>query len=180
MFADQERVVTAVPKALEIGFCLQPAFGNSDYAFRHRLYQLTARADINCQCPQIAIVHADDLRSGVQSNHQFIERVHLDKHVQPSLRRMRVELFEFEPRQRRNDQQDGIRARRTRLENLIAIDDEVLAKQRQLRRGADRRQVIERAVEEHRLGQDRDRSRSGAIVGARDFHRFIGRAQHAA
>ena len=94
MFADQERVVTAVPKALEIGFCLQPAFGNSDYAFRHRLYQLTARTHINGECPQIAIVHADDLRSGVQSNHQFIERVHLDKHVQPGLRRFRVEQTE--------------------------------------------------------------------------------------
>src|SRR5438034_412949 len=114
-------------------------------------------------------LHAEATEAGLDV---LVEVHSLDEHVQPSLRRFRVEPFEFEPRQRGHDEQECVRAHRARLENLIAIDDEVLAKQRQLRRRADRGQVIEGAVEERRLGQDRDGRRSAAIVGVRNFHRF--------
>ena len=74
-------------------------------------------------------------------------------------------------RQRGDDQQDRVGARRQRLVHLIGVDDEVLAQDRQRRGGAGRAQVVERAAEARSLGQDRERRGAAALVGADDVAR---------
>ena len=53
-----------------------------------------------------------------------------------------------------------------RLVELVGVDREVLAEDRQLGRRARLAQVVERAAEVRLLGEDRDRGRAAALVGA--------------
>ena len=67
--------------------------------------------------------------------------------------------------ERGDDQQHGVGAVDRRLDELVLVDDEVLAKQRQLRRGPRGAQVLQRAAEAAVLGQDRERRRTAPLVG---------------
>ena len=80
--------------------------------------------------------------------------------------RVIVQRLQLRRAQRRDNQQHRVGAGRLRLEQLILRDDEILAQQRDVDRRAHRRQVLERAVEERRLGQHRDRRRAGRRVAA--------------
>ena len=68
--------------------------------------------------------------------------------------------------ERRDDQQDRVGAGRRGLVDLVAVDDEVLAQDRQRRGRARLAQVVERAAEVGRLGQHRERRGAAALVGA--------------
>ena len=70
--------------------------------------------------------------------------------------------------QRRDDQQDGVGARRERLVDLVGVDDEVLAQDRQRRRLPGRAQVVERAAEARPVGEDRERRCAAALVRGDD------------
>ena len=67
--------------------------------------------------------------------------------------------------ERGDDQQDRVGAGGRRLVDLVGVDDEVLAQDRQLRRRARLAQVVERAAEVERLGEDRQRRGAAALVG---------------
>ena len=62
--------------------------------------------------------------------------------------------FEVDRIERGHDQEHGARPGRRRLRDLVLGDDEVLAEQRQGHGARDITQVIQRAVEEGRLGED--------------------------
>ena len=52
-----------------------------------------------------------------------------------------------------DDQQDRVRAGGSGLEQLVLVDEKILAEQRHRHRLADRNQVVERAVKKSGLGQ---------------------------
>ena len=68
----------------------------------------------------------------------------------------------------RDDQEDRVRAGDRRLVDLVGVDDEVLAEDRQHRGGARLTQVVERAAEVRPLGEDRQCRGAAALVGADD------------
>ena len=74
---------------------------------------------------------------------------------------MRTGCERREPRvvERRDDQQDRIRAERTRLGNLVLVDDEFLAQDRQQTCIACLDQELGRALEERSVGQHREARR---------------------
>src|SRR6185312_2093825 len=76
------------------------------------------------------------------------------------------ELARFE---RGDDQQDRVGPDGRRLVELIVVDDEVLAQDRQARRLARLAQILERPAEVRTLGQDRQRGGAGALVGTDDL-----------
>ncbi len=78
----------------------------------------------------------------------------------------RVQLRQLAGVERRDDQQDRVGPRRERLVDLVRLDDEVLAQDRQPRDAARAPQVVERAAEAGRLGEDRERGGAAALVGA--------------
>ena len=80
--------------------------------------------------------------------------------------------------ERGDDQQHRVGARGARLVQLVGVDDEVLAQQRQRAGRARRAEVRERAAEVRPLGEHRDRDRAAALVGGHDLAR--GRAPRAA
>jgi hypothetical protein len=77
--------------------------------------------------------------------------------------------------ERRDDEQDGVGSGRACLDDLVAIDDEVLAQDRQLAGRAGRAQIVEASAEERAVGEDRERLRAARGVGARGGGRIGGR-----
>ena len=70
--------------------------------------------------------------------------------------------------ERADHEQHRVRARDLRLVELVRVDREVLAQDRQLGGGARLAQVRERPAEVRLLGEDRDRRRAAALVGDHD------------
>ena len=68
--------------------------------------------------------------------------------------------------QRGDDQQDRVGAVDRRLEQLVAVDDEVLLDDRQLRRGPGGAEVVVAAVEVGLVGEDRQGGGASLLVGA--------------
>ena len=92
--------------------------------------------------------------------------VDLDEGVEVERARLAQQLVELVGLQRGDDQQDRVGARGGGLVELVRVDDEVLAQHRQVRGRARRVQVVERAAEVERLGEDRQRGGAAALVGA--------------
>ena len=65
-----------------------------------------------------------------------------------------------------DDQQHRVGAVDRRLVELVGVDDEVLAQDRQVAGGAGGAQVLERAAEVALVGEHRERRRAAALVGA--------------
>ncbi len=80
---------------------------------------------------------------------------------------------------RLGDEEDRVGARRSRLPHLVEVDDEVLAKDRQLHRVADRMDVLEAPAEEALVGEARDGRGAVLGVGARDRDGIEVLADHA-
>ena len=71
--------------------------------------------------------------------------------------------------QRADHEQHGVGAGHLRLVELVRVDREVLAQDRQLGGGARLAQVGQRAAEVGLLGEDRDGGRAAALVGEHDL-----------
>ncbi len=67
----------------------------------------------------------------------------------------------------------------TRLEQLVVIDDKVLSNERQGHGAPLLSQMIESAVKEGWLGEDRNRRGAAALVGSRDRRRIVVHREHA-
>jgi hypothetical protein len=79
----------------------------------------------------------------------------------------------------RHDQERRIGAIRTRLEQLILVDNEVLAKERQCDRPSHGGEMLERAVEERWLRKHRDCHCPAGFVLASDGHWVVIGGKHA-
>ena len=101
--------------------------------------------------------------------------VDLDEHVEAECGGGGVQLCQLLVAERRDDQQHGIGAGGERLVQLVDVDDEVLAQQRQPAGPTREEQVIERAAEVGLLGEDRRGDGAATLIG-RDDLLEVGRA----
>ena len=90
----------------------------------------------------------------------------LDQAVEVEAARLVVELAQLVVVEGADDQQHRVGAVDRRLVELVGVDDEVLAQDRQVAGGAGRAQVLERAAEVALVGEHRERRRAAALVGA--------------
>ena len=122
---------------------------------------------IDVQGAQVPAVHADDGGAAVGGALQFRRVVDLHERGHVGDARLGQEVA---PARDRSSAPTMSRTASApdddRFEDLISRDDEVLAEQRQLDGGADRLEVIERAVEERRFRQHGDRGSPGVRVRA--------------
>jgi hypothetical protein len=95
--------------------------------------------------------------------------VDLHDHVEVQRERLVVQRGELVGLQRGDDEQDRVGAGDRRLVHLVGVDHEVLAQDRQGRRGAGLLEVGERAAEVRALGEDRPRGGAAALVGLGDL-----------
>src|SRR3989441_1714493 len=79
-----------------------------------------------------------------------------DERGQPQLLGRLLEVAELRRLEDGHDQERGVRAGRSRLPELVLVQDEVLAKQRHLDRGADRSQKLEAPLEVLLVGEHGD------------------------
>ena len=84
-------------------------------------------------------------------------------------RRLAQQVVEVVGGQRGDDQQDRVGADGRGLVELVGVDDEVLAQDRQVGGGERLPEVVERPAEVERLGEDRQRGRAAALVGLDDL-----------
>ena len=118
---------------------------------------------------EVAVVEPEHVGLDVERHLQLALVVDLDDRVEVERVRLAQQVVEIVGVQRGDDQQDRVRARHRRLVELVAVDDEVLAQDGQLGRRARLAQVVERAAEVERLGEDRQRGRAAALVGLHDL-----------
>jgi hypothetical protein len=104
--------------------------------------------------------------------------MHLDEGRKAHVRRSRMKPGESRMVERGDDQQDRVGAGCPRLEQLIFIDDEVLAQERERHCGADGAEMLERPIEKRRFREDGDGCRSAAVILRRDSRRIVFRHQH--
>ena len=116
---------------------------------------------------QVAVVDAYQPRADFLGERELARIVRLDQRRHPKLTRERRDRSQLPLFQHRGDQQNAIGAGRARFVNLVRLEDEVFAQQRNIHGGADSAQIVERALEMD-VGQNGDRSRSAGDILAGD------------
>ena len=106
--------------------------------------------------------------------------MNLDQGVEVEAARQPKELAQRGVVEDRADQQHGVRAEGAGLVDLVGVDDEVLAQQRQIDDAPDGFEVGEATLEKRRVGEHRQRPCAPVRIGARDRHRIEVGADHAA
>ena len=86
---------------------------------------------------------------------QFRLVMHFHQRGQTRIRCQRVKSLQPRVIENGDDEQNGVRAPLDGFENLPLINDEILAQQRQLHRGADLPEMIQRPLEKLLVGQNR-------------------------
>ena len=97
---------------------------------------------------RIALVDADEHRSGVERLLQLRLVVDLDEHVESHLAGELVHLHELERVEHSGDEQDRVRLHQPGVDDVAWIDCEVLAQHGQCRGGAGGLQIVDRPAEE--------------------------------
>ena len=115
---------------------------------------------------EVAVVDPDHLGVGLQRPLQLALVVDLDQAVEVERARLVVERAQVLVVEGADDQQHRVGAVHRRLVELVGVDDEVLADDRQAAGGAGRAQVLQRAAEVRLVGEHRERRRAAALVGA--------------
>ena len=110
---------------------------------------------IDLERAQVALVHPDEPRAGVQGAGQLLLVVHLDQRGQAELVGQGGAPRQFGIGQRGGDQQHGVRAHQARVGHVGLLHGEVLAQHGQARGLAGRGQVGDRPAEEVDVRQDR-------------------------
>ena len=108
---------------------------------------------------EVAVVDAEHVGLDVERHLELALVVHLDERVEVERARLAQQVEQVVGLERGDDQQDRVGARGRRLVELVRVDDEVLAQHRQVGHRARGAQVVERAAEVERLGEDRQRRR---------------------
>ena len=98
--------------------------------------------------------------------------MHFDQHVHAERESRRFEFGRGSVIERRHDDEDAIGAGRARLRHLIGVVHEILAQHRQRTGRARRAQMIERALERGRVGEDGQTGRAALRIGLRQRRRI--------
>ena len=139
--------------------------GHQDAVGRDQRCQPAERPGVDVEGAEVAGVDPDQLRAEVDRALGLGLVVDLDEDRQAELAGLVVEPAERGVVEGGDDQQGEVGSRGPGLEELVGGDDEVLAQERYVDRGADRPEVGQASAEAALLGQDADRRSSPARVG---------------
>ena len=146
---------------------------------RHAREQIERGLETGLERLEVAVVHADHGRAQGHRALELGSRVDLDEGGEPDALGGMVQISQPRLLQGGGDQEHGIRPRRPRFPELILVQDEFLAENRQVDGGADGHEVLERAAEVFLIGEDGDGggSRRGIVTSlARGVERGVQRA----
>ena len=139
-----------------------PLSGDLDRCRRYLRQEFLGNGQIDAKVGQVAVVDPDDRRPGIERDAQFGRVMDLDQRVQSGLGGM-AEIVRQRLAERGDDQQHRIGPGGTGFDNLVRIDDEILAQHRRGLRVPHDIQILQRTAEMIRLGENGDRR--GARIG---------------
>ena len=114
---------------------------------------------------QVAVVDPQQGGVHVKRDLEFVGVVHLDQHIQAQLKRASLQVSQTRGLECRHDQQDTVRTHRTGGDDLIGIDDKVLAQHGQRACGACLSQVVVRPLEKLHVSEHGQARRTMRCIG---------------
>ena len=147
------------------------ALEDADAILRHAREPFERSLDIHLERLEVARVHADHRRVRGERAPEILLRMRLHERRETQVGGRLEERVELRVAERGHDQQDRVRPRRPRLDDLRGVHDEVLPEDRDRDRRPDRLQIRERAVEVPRFGEDRHGRRASGLVRAGEHAR---------
>src|SRR5690606_16485343 len=178
-FPDQEGLDAVLAHAVDVFRQQDAAFGDDALAFREVLQHRQRGFEAGFEGPQIAVVDADQGRVQRQGRVQFVPVVDFNQHVHAQFRGHAFEFAQLGGRQGGGDQQHAVRTQRPGVDDLVGIDQEILAQHGQAAGGARLAQVIIAALEILHVGEHGQAGRAVAGVTGGDVRRPEILADHA-
>jgi hypothetical protein len=134
---------------------------------------------VNRKRTEVPAVHADDRRTARERSIQFGLVVDLNERGETECPRLTQQVLQLDVVERAGNQKHCIRSRLRSFDKLVRSDYEVFPQQRNVNGLPDGVKMLERAVEERRFGQHRDRGGPGVRVGLRVRRRVVVLSQDA-
>lgn len=153
MLANEEGVVTCAPQALHIGGGVNSALGHADGTRGNSFGQPHRDVQIDREGVQIAVIHTDNFRAGVDSRIQLVLIVHLNQSGHAILSGTLAEAAQLGCGQNSRNQQDRIGAMGGRFDDVIFVNRKVLAQYWKADRFASLLEVGEASLEVFCLGE---------------------------
>ena len=134
------------------------------------------RLDACLKGHEIAVIDADEFCRRSLCNLQITAVVYLHEGIHPETPRQVKQLFQLLRREDTHNQQDSIRVQRTRLVDLIRVDDKILAQKRCIHARTHSRKVRV-AAEKMRIGVHREHGRTCCRIDIGEFRDRVRRRQ---
>ncbi len=134
---------------------MDTAFRHQHAIFRYARRELVRRLEAGLESLEVSVVDPDEGRGHGECRIQFDAVVDFHQHIEPNLHRTPAQQGQFLPVQDRGNQQDAVRAQRSRFINLVGVDGEILAQHRQGTGIAGGDQIIIGALKKIHIGQHR-------------------------
>ena len=164
--ADQKAACARSGEAVEILGPSDAAFRDDETVGRDFGCQPLGRGEIAPQRLQVAVVDADHPHSEPQGAIELGLVMDFGQNFETELGRRCRELGRHRVRQRRHDQQHAIGADMAAFEDLVRVENEILAQHRQFDRPVCCAQILVAALEVGRVGQHREAARPARRIGS--------------
>src|ERR1700704_2336808 len=125
MLPYEERIKPRRTKTNKVFMRAQPGFTDGNAFVGDGLNQFMRCLDAHFEGAKIAVIHAEDARANGQRPRQLLASVDFDERLHSKLAAERKQFGKTRVIKRRDDQEEGIRVRRSRLPDLPRIDDEI-------------------------------------------------------
>ena len=177
--ADQEAVDAGAGHAGQVGRRVESALADENAPGRHHGGQPFRGRQIHLEGPQVPVVDADE--PGVQAERpiQFRLVVDLDEDIHAELLRRVHKFHRPAVVHRRHDEQNTVGAEDPRLDDLVGIQHEILAQDRQDDRRPGRHQVFVGTLEVGYVGEHGEAGGAPGLEGLGQGNRCEVGADHA-
>lgn len=160
-FADEAGVESGGAEPKQIVGGADAAFGDADGAGRKLIDEVERSLEPDFEGAKIAVVHAVAVASEIADADQLVGSVDFAEDLELERVGGGSEAGEVGVGQRGRDEQDGVGMVGASFDDLIVVDDEVLAEAGDLCGCGGNGEVGEAALEEGRVRQNRERGSSG-------------------
>ncbi len=165
-FADEEVVDAGVAQAGDVVGSFDAALGDDRAAGRDQGGQALGDREVGAQRAEVAVVDADQGGVAPQRAVELGFVVYLDEDFEAQRAGLGGELGQLSAGESGGDEKDAVRTCEAGFDDLVGIQDEVLAEDGQRNRGACGLQVGEGALELGVLGENGEAGGAGARVSA--------------
>ena len=164
MLTHQKRVESGSAQTADIGGRVDPTLRNLSHAFRHLAGQVQGGIEKHLKSPQVAVIDADNARSGSNGGAQLVAVMHFHQRSHFISLGHFAKVAQFTLAENCSNQQDGVRAGSCCFYDLRAADGEVFTQDRQRHFRARRLEIGKAALKVRAIRQNRQRRRATRLV----------------